>query len=85
MVYLLALACSFSNALTSVLQRMGVEYAPAEDSMRFRLVSHVLRQRVWLAGFALMIGSFLMQATALHEAVSRWSSRSSPPNSCSWS
>jgi drug/metabolite transporter (DMT)-like permease len=67
MVYLLAIACSFSNALTSVLQRMGVEYAPAEDSMRLKLVSHILRQKVWLAGFALMIGSFLMQATALHD------------------
>jgi len=67
MVYLLAVACSFSNALTSVLQRMGVEYAPPEDSMRLKLVSHILRQRVWLLGFALMIGSFLMQAIALHD------------------
>jgi drug/metabolite transporter (DMT)-like permease len=66
MVYLLAIAASFSNALTSVLQRMGVEYAPADHSLRLKLVGHILRQRVWLAGFALMIGSFLLQATALH-------------------
>jgi drug/metabolite transporter (DMT)-like permease len=66
MVYILAVAAAFSNALTSVLQRMGVEYAPPEHSMRLRLVGHVLRQPVWLAGFALMIGSFAMQATALH-------------------
>ncbi len=67
MVYLLAIAASFSNALTSVLQRMGVEYAPADHSMRLRLVGHILRQKVWLVGFGLMIASFLMQATALHD------------------
>jgi drug/metabolite transporter (DMT)-like permease len=29
-------------------------------------VTHVLRQKVWLSGFVLMIASFIMQATALH-------------------
>jgi drug/metabolite transporter (DMT)-like permease len=66
MVYVLALAAAFSNALTSVLQRMGVEYAPPEDRMRLRLITHALRQPVWLAGFGLMIASFVFQATALH-------------------
>ena len=32
MVYLLALAAALANALTSVMQRMGVEDAPAEDT-----------------------------------------------------
>lgn len=66
MVYLLAVGAAFSNAMTSVLQRMGVEYAPAGHSLRLKLVAHVLRQRVWLAGFVLMVASFIMQATALH-------------------
>ena len=66
MVYILAAAAAFANALTSVLQRMGVEYVPADRALRLRLLLHVLRQRVWLAGFALMIVSFIMQAVALH-------------------
>jgi len=66
MVYLLALGAALANALTSVLQRMGVEDAPASDSMRLRLLTHALRRKVWLAGFGLMIVSFVLQATALH-------------------
>lgn len=66
MVYLLALGAALANALTSILQRMGVEDAPASDTLRFRLIAHAVRNRVWLAGFGLMILSFAMQATALH-------------------
>ncbi len=66
MVYVLAVAAAFSNALWSVLQRMGVEYVPPERKLRLRLLLHVLRQRIWLAGFALMIGSFVLEAIALH-------------------
>lgn len=66
MVYVLAVAAAFSNALWSVLQRMGVEYVPPERKLRLKLLLHVLRQRVWLAGFALMIGSFVLEAIALH-------------------
>ncbi len=66
MVYVLAVASALANALTSVLQRMGVEDAPADDTLRLSLLSHALRRGVWLLGFALMIGSFLMQAVALH-------------------
>jgi hypothetical protein len=66
MVYILALAAALANALTSVLQRMGVEDAPAEDTMRLKLMLHALRRGVWIAGFGLMIASFLLQAVALH-------------------
>lgn len=66
MVYVLAVAAALANALTSVLQRMGVEYVPADHTLKLKLLLHVLRQRIWLAGFALMIASFLMQAIALH-------------------
>jgi drug/metabolite transporter (DMT)-like permease len=66
MVYLLAMGAALANALTSILQRLGVEDAPASDSMRLRLIAHALRSRVWLAGFGLMLLSFVMQATALH-------------------
>ncbi|MGH9083117.1 MAG: DMT family transporter [Acidimicrobiales bacterium] len=66
MVYLLALAASLSNALTSVLQRMGVEDAPRGDTLRLRLLAYAFRRRVWLAGLGFMILSFVAQAAALH-------------------
>jgi drug/metabolite transporter (DMT)-like permease len=66
MVYVLSVACALSNALTSILQRMGVEDAPPEDTMKLRLLTHALKRGVWLLGFAFMIASFLLQAVALH-------------------
>jgi hypothetical protein len=66
MVYVLALAASLVNALTSVLQRLGIQNAPADATMRLRLLTHALRRGVWLLGFALMIVSFVLQAVALH-------------------
>jgi len=66
MVYVLALAASLVNALTSVLQRLGVQNAPASATLRLRLLTHALRRGVWLLGFVLMIVSFVLQAVALH-------------------
>jgi drug/metabolite transporter (DMT)-like permease len=66
MVYVLALACALVNALTSVLQRLGVQNAPADAALKLSLLTHALRRGVWLLGFALMIVSFLLQAVALH-------------------
>ncbi len=66
MVYLLATAAALSNALISILQRIGVEDAPDKETLKLSLIAHALRRGVWLAGFALMIGSFVLQAIALH-------------------
>ena len=66
MVYVLAVAAALANALTSVFQRMGVEDAPEETTMRLSLMAHAIRRGVWLLGFAFMICSFLMQSFALH-------------------
>jgi uncharacterized membrane protein len=66
MVYALAVACALVNALTSVLQRLGVQNAPADAALRLSLIKHALRRGVWLLGFALMIVSFALQAVALH-------------------
>ncbi len=66
MVYALALLASLANALTSVFQRIGVENAPADATMRLSLMRHAIRRGVWLLGFALMIISFVVQAIALH-------------------
>jgi uncharacterized membrane protein len=62
----LALGAALANALTSVFQRMGVEDAPAEATLRLSLLTHALRRGVWLLGFAFMVVSFLLQAVALH-------------------
>jgi drug/metabolite transporter (DMT)-like permease len=66
MVYVLALCAALANALCSILQRMGVEDAPSETTMKLSLMTHALKRGVWLLGFAFMVGSFLLQAVALH-------------------
>src|SRR5271167_1965278 len=66
MVFILALGASLANALTSVFQRMGVEDAPAEKTLKLSLITYAVRRGVWLLGFALMIVSFILQAVALH-------------------
>jgi drug/metabolite transporter (DMT)-like permease len=63
--YLLAATAAFVNALTSVLQRIGVESAPASTTLRWSLMAHALRRGIWLIGFGLMLVSFGLQATAL--------------------
>ncbi len=65
MAYLLAASAAFVNALTSVLQRIGVETAPESTTMRWSLMAHALKRGIWLIGFALMLVVFALQATAL--------------------
>ena len=65
MAYVLAASAAFVNALTSVLQRIGVETAPDSDTMRLSLMKHAIRRGIWLIGFALMLVVFGLQATAL--------------------
>jgi drug/metabolite transporter (DMT)-like permease len=66
MVYVLALGAAFANALTSIFQRMAVEDAPQRATLRLSLITHALKKGIWLAGFLLLILSFVMQAVALH-------------------
>ena len=65
MAIVLAAMAAFVNAITSVLQRIGVESAPESAALKPSLISHALRQGIWLAGFALMLVQFGLQATAL--------------------
>lgn len=65
MAILLAALAAFTNAVTSVLQRIGVESAPQSAAMKASLIGHAVRQRIWLVGFALMLVQFGLQATAL--------------------
>jgi uncharacterized membrane protein len=66
MVYLLATVSALANALTSILQRMGVEDAPDESTLHLSLLTHALKRGVWLIGFGVMVASFIFQAVALH-------------------
>ena len=63
--YVLAPLAALVNALTSVLQRIGVETAPASTTLRWSLMAHALRRGIWLVGFGLMLVEFALQATAL--------------------
>lgn len=66
MVFALALGAALANALTSVFQRLGVETAPADATLKLSLLTYALRRGIWMLGFALMIISFALQAVALH-------------------
>ncbi len=59
---LLAAAC---NATASVLQRRAVRSVPQYKAFRPALVLALIRNRVWLAGIAALIGGFVFQAAAL--------------------
>jgi drug/metabolite transporter (DMT)-like permease len=66
MAYVLAVMAAFANALTSVLQRMGVESAPPETTLRLSLIAYAVRRKVWIAGFMVLIAAFVLQFLALH-------------------
>ncbi len=61
----LAAGAAFLSALAVVFQRVALESAPTANSLSPRLMTHALRKRGWLVGFALMIGNFVLQASAL--------------------
>src|SRR5579872_262030 len=66
MAYVLAVGAALANALTTILQRMGVESAPEETTLRWGLMAYAMKRKVWLAGFGFMVAAFLFQFTALH-------------------
>ncbi len=66
MVYVLALCGALTNALTTILQRMGVEDAPANLSLHMGLIRYAVRRKVWLLGCVGLVVGFLLQAFALH-------------------
>lgn len=65
MVVVLAVLAALVNALTSFLQRLGIEDAPRESSMRSGIVAHAFRSPIWILGFVCMGGGFALQAAAL--------------------
>lgn len=62
---LLAVLAAVANALASVLQRKAAKDQPANETLTLRLILHLLRRPVWLAGIGSVIAGFLLQAAAL--------------------
>ena len=62
--YLLAAIAAFVNALTSVLQRIGVETAPQSTALRMSLMAHAIRRREWLGSAVIVagLGGFFLAA-----------------------
>jgi drug/metabolite transporter (DMT)-like permease len=65
MAFLLAALAALTSAITSVLQRIGVESAPESAALKPSLMGHALKQKIWLIGFGLMLVQFVLQASAL--------------------
>ena len=66
MAYLLAVLAAFANAMTTILQRLGVENAPTSSTLKLSLLAFAVRRKVWIAGFFVLIAAFLLQFMALH-------------------
>ncbi len=67
MAVVLALAAGLCNALATIFERMGVETAPADATMRWKLMAHALRRPAWWLGLLSMVGAFLFQVAALSQ------------------
>jgi drug/metabolite transporter (DMT)-like permease len=65
MAVVLALAAALCNALATIFERIGVETAPADATMRWKLMAYVLKRPTWWFGLLSMVGAFGFQVTAL--------------------
>jgi drug/metabolite transporter (DMT)-like permease len=63
MAILLALCAGLSNAVATILQRIGVEASPSSSTSG--LLASVMRRPIWFIGLLFMTASFLLQAFAL--------------------
>ncbi|MEU3558135.1 DMT family transporter [Streptomyces fragilis] len=62
---LFAVLTAFSNGTATVLQRQAARRIPDDQTMRLSLFGRLLRQKVWLAGIAMVIVAAVCQAVAL--------------------
>jgi drug/metabolite transporter (DMT)-like permease len=61
----LAVLAAFLFALASVLQQRAATAVPDEDALKASLITRLLKQPVWLAGFGLDAAGYFTQAVAL--------------------
>ena len=60
-----AALAALTNALASVLERIGIESAPESAALKASLIGHAVKQKIWLIGFGLSVVQFGFVATAL--------------------
>jgi drug/metabolite transporter (DMT)-like permease len=65
MAFALAVLAAFTNALSVVFQRIGVQNAPGNTKIGLGLFREAFRHPIWFAGLALIVAGFLLQAGAL--------------------
>jgi drug/metabolite transporter (DMT)-like permease len=65
MAYALAVLASLANALSAILQRIGVQHAPSDSTLSLNLIRYAFRHLVWFVGLALIAVGFVLQAVAL--------------------
>ena len=65
MAIVFAAGAALLGAMAVVLQRVALESAPSGSSLSPRLMTHALKKRGWLIGFGLLLGVFVLQASAL--------------------
>jgi len=61
-----ALLSANLNALSAVLQRRATGQVHARDLFRRRILTVVLRNKLWLAGVGMQVAGWFAQAIALH-------------------
>jgi drug/metabolite transporter (DMT)-like permease len=62
---LFALLTALGNGTASVLQRLAAQTAPAGKALHLSLFGYLVRNKVWLAGIAMVIVAAVCQAVAL--------------------
>lgn len=65
MFIIVTLASAFLNMLGGVFQRTVAKDVPHHHHLHYRMVGHLLRQPLWLAGIGCMVAGFILQAIAL--------------------
>ncbi|MFI0976418.1 DMT family transporter [Streptomyces sp. NPDC021093] len=60
-----AVLTAAANAAGTVLQRVAARSVPENDAFSIRLVGHLMRNRAWFAGIAVIVFAAVVQAAAL--------------------
>uniref|UniRef100_UPI0034DF8E8B DMT family transporter n=1 Tax=Streptomyces flavofungini TaxID=68200 RepID=UPI0034DF8E8B len=60
-----AVLTALANAAGTVLQRVAARTVPTQDAFSVRLIRHLVRNRAWLGGIAVIVAAAALQALAL--------------------
>ncbi|GAA2585133.1 DMT family transporter [Dactylosporangium fulvum] len=65
MIYALAVCAAALSGIGNAIQQRVAARAPAGDTLHWRLLGHLLRQRLWLSGLAVAVAGNIMTGAAL--------------------